>query len=110
MASRSSASQAVEDARVGAVAAADGELLEQARHADVGGLVAAAAGALDEGAGQIGLADAGRAGDHQVVAVLDEAAVAEAEHLLAVEAARVLEVDVLEGGRDSAAWPRGAGS
>ena len=41
---------------------------------------------------------AGRSGDEQVVLALDPAAVSEAEHLLAVEGARVLEVDVLDGG------------
>ena len=93
------AGEAVEDAGVGAVAAPDGELLQQAWQADVARLVAETAGTLDEGAGEVGLADTGLAGDHQVVAILDEAAVGEAEYLLAVEMARVLEVDVLDRGR-----------
>ena len=53
--------ETVEDAGVGAVAAPDGELLQQAWQADVGRLVAATAGTLDEGAGEVRLADAGLA-------------------------------------------------
>jgi len=69
--------QAIEDPRVGSITAADGELLEQPWQAYVGGLVPAAAGALDEGAGEVGLADAGRPGDQQVVTALDVSAVAD---------------------------------
>ncbi len=70
--------------------------MQQPRHADVAGGEAAPAGALHEGAGQEALADARRPGDQQVVPVLDPAAASEAEHLLAIQAARVLEVDVFE--------------
>ena len=74
---------------VGAVAAADGELVQQARHADVACGEAAAARPFDEGAGEEALADAARSGDDQVVALGDPRAGAEREGLLAIEAARV---------------------
>ncbi len=69
------AGQAIQDAGIGAAAAAEGELLQREGQTDLGRLVAEAAGALDEGTGEVGLADACRASDHEVVAVLDEAAV-----------------------------------
>ena len=88
--------EAGEHAGVGAVAAADGELVQQARHADVAGGEAAAAGPFDEGASEETLSDPGRTDQQEVVALGDPGAGAEGEDLLAVEAARVGEVDGLE--------------
>jgi hypothetical protein len=96
--------QALESAR------SHGELLQQPRQAQVGGVVAAAAGAFDECAGEVRLADAGGSADQQVVPVLHKGAVPQAEDLLAIEAARMFEVDVPKRGgiaqlrRVQAAW------
>ena len=62
-----------EQRRVGAVGAREREFLKEARQAPVDGAVALATRLLAERAGQVGLADAGRAGD-QDVAVLDDPA------------------------------------
>ena len=88
--------QAGEQPGVGAVAAADGQLVQQARHADVARGEAAATRAFDEGAGDEALADAARSRDDHVVALSDPRAGAEREDLLAIEPARVGEVDGLE--------------
>ena len=61
---------------VGAVAAADGELVQQARHADVAGGEASAAGPFDERAREEALADAARPGEDQIVALGDPPQVA----------------------------------
>ena len=82
----------------GAVAAPDGELMEQARHAEVARREAAATRPLNEGTGKEALADAGGAGDEQIVVVGDPGAAAQGEDLLAVEPAGVGEVDGLERG------------
>ena len=83
---------------VGAVAAADGELVQQARHADVAGGEATAAGPFDERAREEALADAGGAGHDEVVAFGDPGAGAQRQDLLAAEPAGMGEVDGLEGG------------
>ena len=70
--------------------------MQQARHADVARGEAAAARPFDEGAREEALADAGWADQDQVVALGDPRAGAEREDLLAVEPARVGEVDGLE--------------
>ena len=56
---------------LGAVGAADGQLVQQARHADVARGEAAAARPLDEGAAEKALSDPGRADQDQVVALGD---------------------------------------
>ena len=83
---------------VGAVAAADGKLLQEARHADVARGEAAAAGPFDERAREEALADAARPGDDQVVAFGDPRASAQCQDLLSVEPTRMGRVDGLEGG------------
>ena len=88
--------QASQEPGVGAVAATDGQLMQQSRHADVACGEAAATGAFDEGAREEALADAGGANQEQVVALGDPGASAERQDLLAVEPPWVGEVDGLE--------------
>ena len=94
----SSAGQPDEQPGVGAVAAADGEFVQQARHADVTGGEAAAAGPFDERAREEALADAACPGDDQIVTLGDPRAGAQRQDLLSVEPSGVGEVDGLEGG------------
>src|SRR5690606_17284690 len=56
------------------------------------------AGLVAEGAGKPALADAGRAADHHVVVLVDEAALGELEEQDAIERARCAEVHVLDAG------------
>jgi len=56
-----------------------------------------AADLLGEGAGEIGLADAGRSGDQAVLAVANPLAGGEREDERAVEAAGCAEVEILQG-------------
>ena len=66
--------QAGEHARVGAVAAGDVQLVEEPRGPHAVGGVAGAAGALGEGLGEPGLADAGGADQEQVAMLGDPGA------------------------------------
>ena len=79
-----------------AVAAGDLEFVEEPGHAAVDHGVAFAAGLLPEGAGEVGLPAAGRAGEEEVLALADPLAGGEPAHQRAIEAARMAEVDVLE--------------
>ena len=88
--------QAGEQPGVGAVAAADGQLVQQARHADVARGEAAAARPFDEGTAEETLPDAARPGDDQVVAFGDPRAGAQREDLLAIELPGAGEVDGFE--------------
>ena len=54
--------------------------------------------ALASAAGEVGLAEPGRADDDDVVVALDKACLGEAEELRTVEASPVAEVDVLDDG------------
>ena len=73
--------------------------MQQSWHADVACGEAAATGPFDERATEEALADPGGTDQDQVVAFGDPGAGAEGQDLLAVEPARVGEVDGLEGGR-----------
>ena len=88
--------QSGQQAGVGSIATTDGYLVQQSRHAHVAGCEAAPAGALHKRAGQVGLPAARRSGDQQVMLILDPVAASEAEYLLAIQTARVLEVNVLK--------------
>ena len=88
--------QAGEQPRVGAVPAADGQLVQQTRHADVARGEAAATRPFDEGAGEKALPDAAWPGDDQVVALGDPRAGAQRQDLLAVEPAGMGVVDGFE--------------
>ena len=79
-----------------AVAAGQGEFVEQLGHALIEHGAIVAAGLVAEGAGQPALADAGRADDDQIVVGLDPVAVDELLEQRAVEAARTAVIDVLE--------------
>ena len=83
---------------VAAVAAGEGEFVEEPREAVVAGGDAVAAGLVAEGAGEVGLAGSGGAGDEDGLAVPDPLSGGEAEHEGAVEAAGGLEVEVFDGG------------
>ena len=91
--------EASQEPGVGAVAAADGEFVQQSWHADVACGEAAATGPFDERATEEALSDPGRADQDQVVAFGDPRAGAQRQDLLAVEPAWMGEVDGLEGGR-----------
>ena len=82
--------------RVGTVSAADGHLVQQARHADVAGGEAAATRPFDEGATEKTLPDSTRPGDDQVVALGEPRAGSQRQDLLAVEPSGRREVDGLE--------------
>ena len=80
--------EASQEPGVGPVAAADGQLVQQARHPDVTRGEAAAAGPFDERTREEALADAGWADQQQVVALGDPGAGAAGQDLLAVEPPR----------------------
>jgi hypothetical protein len=102
------ARQAGEQLAVGAVAAGDGEFLVEPRRAQVQGAEAGTAGALGEGAGQIALADAGRAGDQQVLAFADPVAASQREDQVAVQAAVGLGSGTAVSARGAARGSQGA--
>ncbi|QDE71504.1 hypothetical protein BHS05_33325 [Myxococcus xanthus] len=82
---------------VAAFAACGAQLHEHFVGADVEGAEARAAGAVAEGLGQVGLADAGGADDEDVVVALQEGAGAQFQHLGLGDAGVEVEVEVLEG-------------
>jgi len=85
-----------EQPAIGAVAATDGQLVQEARRPDIRRGEAVATRALDEGRGEPGFPDAGRPGDQQMVVIADPAARAEAQDHLAAEPAWRAEIDVFE--------------
>ena len=88
--------QTGQDSGVGAVATADRQLVQEPRHADVGGVKTPPAGAFDESRSQKTLSDAGRTGDEKIVPVLDPPAGAQGEDLGTVQTATMFEVDVFQ--------------
>ena len=91
--------QAGEGAEVGAIAAGDVQLVEEARGAHAVGGIARAAGALGEGLPEPGLADAGGADEEQVAVLSDPGTGGERLHEGLVQAAaRTEPVDVLQRG------------
>src|SRR5713101_7847129 len=92
------ASEFAESADVGAVGASQSELVEEPRGAAVQSAVAFAASLLGERTGDVGLADAGRAGEDDVGVFFDPAAGGELADLCAIEIAPAAVVDVLDAG------------
>ena len=88
----------LEQLRVAAVGARDGQRAQQPGDAQVQRAVTVAAGAVGQRAGYPALADAGRAADQDVEVLADPASVGEREDQLLVEAAAVPEVNVLDAG------------
>ena len=84
-----------------AVGAGDGEVVEQARAAQVEGGVAAADGGVGQGASQEGLAQPGGADDDHAVVGVDPVRLGEGEDLGALQAAVAAEVEVFDGGGEA---------
>ncbi len=85
-----------EEPAIGAVAATDGEVVQEPRRPDIRRREAMATRALHEGRREPRLADAGGPGDQQMMVIADPAARAEAEDDLTREAARRTEIDIFE--------------
>jgi len=94
--------QGGEQLAVGAVGAGKAEVVEQARQTEVADGEAVPAGALPKGAGDVGLAGAGRADEQHGLMLADPLARGEAQQERAVESAGAAEVEVLEGRRGEA--------
>lgn len=86
---------------IGAVGAREGEVLQEAREADVAHPQPVAAGAMAQGTGEIGLARAGRADEQDDLMLADPVATGEAEEDGAIEPARGLEVEVFHRGGEA---------
>ena len=97
--------QALQQAGVAPVAARQGERLEQPRQTLVEHRAVVAAGLVAEGAGQPGLADAGRAGEQQLLVAVDPIAGGQPLEQGAVEAARTARKSTSS---TQAAWRRAA--
>jgi len=92
------AGERLEHPCVAAVAAGDGELLEEARDAVVEDVAAVATGLVADGAGDPAFTEAGGAGDQQVLRAIDPCAVGEMGDDGAVETARRAQIEVLDAG------------
>ena len=90
--------EGLEEAGVPSVAAGEREGLEQPRHAMVEDGAVVAAGLVAERAGDPALADAGRAGDQQILVAVDPVASDELLEQGAVEAADGAQIDILDDG------------
>ena len=88
--------QPCQDSSVGAVATANRQLVQEPRHPDVGGVKTPAAGAFDESRSQKTFPDAGRAGNDEIMPVLDPSTRAQGKDLGTVQAATMFEVDVFQ--------------
>ena len=98
------AGEALEQAGMASVAAGERQRLEQPRHALVEDGAVVAAGLVPEGAGDPGFADAGRAGDQQILVAVDPIAGGELLEQGAVEAAGGAQIDILDRRRSGAGW------
>jgi len=96
------AGQLLHEPWIGAVATGDGDLLEQARQAEVASGEALATGLVGERTGQIRFAGTGRPRDEQIVLVMDPLTTGELGDLGALEPTGVTVVDVFyTGGGDA---------
>ena len=83
---------------IGAVAASDGDVGQKAWDAEVAGGEAIATGAVGDGTGEEGFADAGGPGDEDIEVVVDKAASGKLGEERFIKATASLAVEVLEGG------------
>ena len=87
-----------EEFGIGAVAAGDGEVVQQPRQSQVQRGESVAAGLMGERTGEPGLSDAARSGDEDVEVLAQPAPAGKREDEGLVESAGVAEVDVLDAG------------
>ena len=88
-----------EQAGVAAVALGERQLLQEAWQPEVHRAVSLSTGFVGERAGEVGLADAGRADDEHVVMLLDPGTLGQLQEQRLIQPAAVAEVDVLDTGR-----------
>ena len=91
------AGEAFEPAGDAAIAAREGEFVEQAREADIEDRAIVAASLVADGAGEPTLPDTGRAADRQIVVRVDPSAVEQHLEQPALEPARASVVDIFGG-------------
>lgn len=90
--------QLLQGAPEATVAVGDAQLLQQARGAQVQRAVALATGLVAQGAGEPGLADAGRAGQQQVVPLTDPVTTGQGRDQALVQRAATAPVEVFQAG------------